>query len=249
MRNKINSLECVIVCKNYSDFLAHTLPHNVQHFDRMVVVTHPDDKATQALCTKFGVDFVATTEMHDSGDPFNKGRAINLGLSHLRNDGWVVHLDADILLPHKFRQMLEHQILDEKTIYGVDRLNCVSYENWIANKAKTVPQHQYRYMVTPQKEFPLGSRLVHQEYGWCPIGFFQLFCASQHKKYPIVSGSAEQDDVLFALQWPREKRVLLPQFFVYHLESEQGFGINWKGRKSKLFGPTDECGEILEYIK
>jgi hypothetical protein len=237
-------LEAVIVCKDYSDFLEHTLPTNVEHFDRLVVVTHPDDKKTQHLCTKFGVDFVDTMEMHDSGDKFNKGRAINLGLSHLRHEGWLFHLDADVLLPHKFRQMIAHQVLDPLCIYGADRLNVANYEHWMEHRHKTVPQHQYRYMVTPPKEFPIASRLLHQEYGYCPIGYFQMWHSTAHRKYPIVSGSAEQDDVLFAVQWPRHRRVLLPQFFVYHLESEQAkMGANWQGRTTKPFGPSTDLEE------
>lgn len=231
-------LEAVIVCVNYADFLEHTLPINIQYFDRLVVVTSPSDKDTQHLCRKFGIDFIDTLEMYDSGDKFNKGRLINLGLSHLRNDGWIIHLDADIVLPHKFKQMLSHADLDEKSIYGADRLNCVGYEHWLKYKDYTVPQHQYRYMVTPTKEFPLGSRLLHQEYGYCPIGYFQMWHSSTRRKYPIVSGSAENDDVLFSVQWPRDKRVLLPQFFVYHLESEEcQMGANWNGRTTKRFGP------------
>jgi hypothetical protein len=93
-------------------------------------------------------------------------------------------------------------------------------------------------MVTPQSEFQLGSRLVHLEYGYCPIGYFQLFHAITRRKYPIVCGSAEYSDVLFAVQWPREERILLPEFFVYHLESESiKMGANWDGRKTKVFGP------------
>jgi hypothetical protein len=234
-------IEAVIVCKDYSDFLAHTLSDNLQHLDRVVIVTHPDDKATQALCTRYGVDFIETEVMHDEGDKFNKGRAINLGLSHLRHEGWLLHLDADILLPHRFRSMLRHAKLDEKNIYGADRLNTVSYDQWIAHKHKTIPQHQWRYLVSPPAEFPLGSRLLHQEYGWCPIGYFQLWHSRMKRKYPIVSGSAEHSDVLFSVQWPRENRVLLPEIFVYHLESEAGnMGANWNGRKTKAFGPTQK---------
>lgn len=230
-------LEAVVVCYNYADFLAHTLPENLQHLDRLVVVTHPDDKATQQLCNKYSVDYIATTVFHDDGDKLNKGRAINLGLSHLRHDGWLLSLDADILLPHRLKEMLYHARLDSKNIYGADRLNVLSYDNWFANKHKTVPQHQWRFMVTPQAEFPLGSRLLHKEYGYCPIGYFQLWHSSMAKRFPIVNGSAEHSDVLFSVQWPRQNRILLPEFFVYHLESDPKakMGANWTGRTTKPF--------------
>jgi hypothetical protein len=235
-------IEAVITCVNYSDFLAYTMPENLQHLDRLVVVTHPDDKATQRLCTKYGVDCLETEVMHDEGDRFNKGRAINLGLSHLRHEGWLLHLDADILLPHRFRSMLRHAKLDEKCVYGADRLNTCSYEHWIKFKHLTVPQHQWRCLVTPPSEFPIGSRLLHQEYGWCPIGYFQLWSAFSKRKYPIMSGSAEHSDVLFSVQWPRRQRILLPEFFVYHLESQANapMGANWEGRTTQQFGDKSQ---------
>lgn len=235
-------IEAVIVCKDYSDFLAHTMPENLQHLDRMVVVTHPNDKQTQALCTKYGVDCVETEVMHDEGDKFNKGRAINLGLSHLRHEGWLLHLDADIMLPHRFRTMLRHAKLDERNIYGADRLNTLSYDHWQQHKHKIVPHHQWRYLIAPPAEFPLGARLLHQEYGWCPIGYFQLWHSRMKRKYPIINGSAEHSDVLFSVQWARDNRILLPEVFVYHLESEgQGsMGANWNGRTTKFFGPAQK---------
>lgn len=232
-------IEAVIVCKDYSDFLAHTLPNNQQHLDRIVVVTHPDDRATQRLCAQYGVDCVATTEMHRDGAAFNKGRAINVGIMHLGHTDWLLHLDADTYLPHRFREMLHHAQLDKANIYGCDRLNTKSFDNWEEHKHKTVPQHQWRFMVTPHAEFPLGARLMHQELGYCPIGYFQLWHSSLKRTYPIHCGSAEHSDVVFAAQWPRPNRVLLPEMFVYHLESDGAapMGINWKGRKTPPFGP------------
>lgn len=229
-------LEAVVVCYNYSDFLEATLPNNICQVDRLVVVSHPSDKLTARLCDKYSVDCIKTDIFHDDNDKFNKGRAINLGLSNLRHDGWIMHLDADVLLPHRFRNALSMAKLDKNSLYGCDRLNSVTYENWEKHKNKTIPQHGWRFMVTPQKEFPVGSRLLHLEYGYCPIGYFQLFHSSARKQYPIVCGSAEHSDVLFAVQWPREKRVLLPEFFVYHLESEAvKMGANWDGRQTKPF--------------
>jgi Glycosyl transferase family 2 len=231
-------IEAIVVCVNYSDFLEHTLPANMQQVDHLLVVTHPDDKRTQQLCTKFGIDFVDTEVFHENGDKFNKARAIRLGMSHLRNNGWLLHMDADILLPHGFRSRLVQAKLNEKNIYGADRLNTRSFEHWEKHKEKTIPQHQWRYLVKPPSEFPLGSRLLHNEYGYCPIGYFQLWHSSAHRQYPINSGSAEHSDVLFAVQWPRERRILLPEFFVYHLESDGNarMGANWKGRTTPVFG-------------
>lgn len=244
-------VEAVIVCNNYSDFLEHSLPENLQHLDRIVVVTHPDDKSTRALCNKYGVDVLDTAVFHDNGDKLNKGRAINLGLQHLRHDDWLLHLDADIVLPHRFRGMLAHAKLNEANVYGADRLNTGTYENWMNHKAKGVPQHSYRYLVNATKEFTLGSRLLHNEYGYCPIGYFQLWHSKAHRQYPVSAGSAEHSDVLFAVQWPREKRILLPEFFVYHLESDgqAKMGVNWNGRKTKPFGPASSTKCQVQYNK
>jgi hypothetical protein len=240
-------LECVIVCVNYSDFLGYTLPRAIDMCERVVVVSHPNDKATHRLCDKYSVDCLKTTVFHDDGDKFNKGRAINLGLSNLRHDGWLMHIDADIMLPHRFRHSLKMANLDKSCIYGCDRLNTISYENWERHAKQTVPQHQWRFMVTPQSCFPVGSRLVHLEYGWLPIGYLQLWHSSVRKQYPIVCGSAEHSDVLFAVQWPREKRILLPELFCYHLESEQAkMGTNWDGRQTKPFGPEGTKLEICQ---
>jgi hypothetical protein len=231
-------LEAVIVCNQYADFLEHTLAHNLDFLDHVVVVTTPEDKATQALCSKFSVDMVDTHVFSEDGHKMNKGRAINLGLAHLRFRDWILHVDADILLPPRFRSMLHFAKLDKRNIYGADRLNSRGFENWMRHRDKIVPQYKFRYLVTPQDEFPMGSRLLHKEYGWCPIGYFQLWHHSAGRHYPVHQGSAEHTDVLFSVQWDRENRILLPEFFVYHLESEKSptFGANWNGRKTPPFG-------------
>jgi len=240
----MKNIEAVVICYNYSDFLEYTLPHNIQMLDRMVVVTHPSDRETGRLCDKYSVDCIKTEVFHDDNDVFNKGRAINLGLSHLRHNGWVLHIDADVLLPHRFHNGLHLARLDKSCLYGCDRMNTGSFENWEKHKEKLVPQHSWRFAVSAVREFPVGSRLVHLEYGYCPIGFFQLFHSDTKRKYPIVCGSAEHSDVLFATQWPREKRLLLPEFFVTHLESENcKMGANWQGRSTKIFG-HDQQKEI-----
>lgn len=239
-------LEGVIVCKDYSDFLEQTLPENLQYFDRLVVVTHPNDKRTQEVCSKFTVDCVTTECMHEFGDSFNKGRAINLGLGHLRGRGWILQMDADIVLPYRFRDLLWRAQLQPEKLYGADRVNVYGWERWQRLKAhgRLIPHHKHRYFIQPPD--CIGDRIVHHHHGYTPIGYFQLWNAAQHKLYPVDCGTAEHSDVLFAVQWNRRNRVLLPETVVYHLDSMKGpspMGMNWGGRKTPLFGPP---GSVID---
>ena len=231
-------LEAVIVCVDYSDFLEHTLPETLQHVDRLVVVTGHNDQGTRALCSKFSVDCVISDIMHEDGEVFNKGKAINLGLGHLKGMDWLLHLDADIVLPHGFRGMLERARLKKENLYGCDRVNVYGHDHWTDHKHKLVPHYSDGYFVQPPMEFPLGARIIHRDLGWCPLGFFQLWNKNQGKRYPAHQGNAEHTDVLFAAQWGRANRVLLPEVVAYHLESADGptpMGANWNGRKTPLF--------------
>ncbi len=88
-------LEAVVVCVNYSDFLAWTLPNNKTFFDNMVVVTSSKDLRTQKLCEFWHVKCVVSDVCYESGAEFDKGKMINVGLKALDGVGWVVHLDAD----------------------------------------------------------------------------------------------------------------------------------------------------------
>ncbi len=241
-------LECVIVCHNYSDFLATTLPDNMQFFDRVVVVTGYEDKKTQALCAKYSVDCVQTGIMHDRGAAFNKGLCVNLGLGHLHQTDWVLHLDADIVLPHDFRRLLDHARLRKENLYGADRVNVYGYEHWNNHKHKREPSHVHRYFIEPPHEFPLGARIIHHDHGYVPIGYFQLWHGT--RRYPTHQGNAEHTDVLFACQWPRYQRVLLPEIICYHLESatEPGpFGTNWSGRVTPPFEPKPYSPDLKNW--
>lgn len=210
----------------------------MEQLERIVVVTDHDDHLTQKLCQKYSVDCIRTHVFYEDGDKFNKGRAINLAMGHLRGLEWILHMDADILLPHNFKNMLHRTKLNPDCIYGADRANVFGYDHWMEHKPKITPHYEMGYFVDPPKEFPIGARIVHFELGWCPIGYFQLWHKSLGRRYPIHQGTAEHTDVLFAVQWAREHRVLLPEVVVYHLDPAKGpqpMGENWNGRKSPLF--------------
>ncbi len=239
-----NRLEAVVVCVNYGDFLNETLPLNLPHIDRLVVVTTLNDQVTRAVCRKWSVECVTTDVFTEKGDCFNKGAAINVGLASLRQKGWLLHMDADIALPITFRNMLDKSALRDDCIYGCERACVCGWDQWQKIKADWLNQPQYcqKYFVMTPAETPISPNIVHKHLGFVPIGFFQLwhskFMQYNEIRYPETESNAENMDVQFAIKWPRQNRLLLPTIRVYHIESESGpMGINWNGRKSKPFTP------------
>jgi hypothetical protein len=240
-------LEAVIVCVNYSDFLAHTLPSTRNQFDKLVVVTDFEDLETKRLCEYYNVMCIQTNAFYENGDTFNKGRGINEGLRHLDQNGWVLHLDADIYLPPQTRSILENLPLDSSKIYGADRLMCPSFDEWqeFQNSPKPI---QDAWIFVHLTQFPVGVRLCEYKThhgGYEPIGYFQLWnpLKSNVFTYPNKHGFADRTDVIHCKKWPRQKRELLPEIVVIHLESEPGIGLNWKGRTTEKFSSKKSTTE------
>jgi hypothetical protein len=238
-------LEGIIVCVNYSDFLAHTLPHNKTHFDNLIVITDTKDIKTKQLCEFYHVNCIQTDIFYEDGNSFNKGAAINYGLSLLENKDWVMHLDADIYLPPLTRHILENIPLESHKIYGADRLMCPSYEKWIEflNEPKKI---QEGWVFIHLDSFPIGVRIAeynNKDSGYEPIGYLQLWNpkGSGVYGYPTQHDYCDRTDVLHCKKFSRQNRELLPEIVVIHLESEglsvDSMGKNWKGRKTRLFEP------------
>lgn len=245
-------IEAVTVCVGYHDFLRETLQNNVALVDRLIVITDEADEKTRHLCRQHDIDTILSDDHKRAagglgGGKFNKGRMIERGLHQLSQGSWRLHLDADIVLPRQFRRLLVAAHLDQKKIYGCDRVMIPSWEAWQQAKNAGIFSHEYTQINMPQG-FSLGTRWVRHDTGYVPIGFFQLWhsdCDEWHgdriRAYTLDHGGAHRSDVQFALQWDREDRVLLPEIVVAHLESEQaGLGANWNGRTTKPFGPCPQ---------
>ena len=230
--------EAVIVCVNYADFLAQTLPHTLNHLDKVVVVTDSKDTHTQLLCHYYDVECIVTDSFYDDGAVFNKGKGINAGLQRLSQRDWVLHLDADVFLPPRTRLILDSIYLDPLAVHGLDRMNCVGFANWIRYLANPKLMHQGYYLVHGNS-FPHGSRVSHyNQDGWFPIGFFQLWnpLKSGIVRYPECNQGADHTDVVFAKAFPIDRRRFIPDFYVIHLESEVvKMGANWNGRTTREF--------------
>ena len=232
-------VELVMTCVNYGDFLAWTLPAARNLFDRTIIVTSPNDIRTKRICEHYHVQCVETDVWFSEGNIFNKAKGINIGLKNLDLDGWVIHMDADIVLPPRTRNVLELLKLDRSCIYGIDRLECIGFKNWIDYFIDPIPMHEKQTFVHLQP-FQTGSRICHFNSGYIPIGYFQLWHPrnSGVKEYPEVHGAADRTDVLFALKWSREQRRLLPEIVGIHLCSDaREMGANWHGRTTKEFKP------------
>jgi len=184
------------------------------------------------------------------GDGFSKGRLVERALTHLSAEGWRLHIDADVVLPHDFKHRLLAADLQKDTIYGVDRVMIKSFEQWetlLRSGYLYGGQYDYHCRTSFVDKLEIGTRWAHPQFGWVPIGYFQLWHSSQDeaagvriKPYPMNHGNACRTDVQHALQWDRHKRALIPEIIAVHLESEAAKkGTNWQGRKTKYFGkPT-----------
>lgn len=241
MTARRHHIGAVVVCVNYSDFLSHTLPAMKATFDELVVVTSPDDRETVALCESAGVRRVETTAFFSDGHRFNKGRGINAGLDALRQDGWMAQVDSDIILPSDARDIWDALPLDRDTLYGVDRLMCPTYDAWLQACGCPLIARKDDLLVTRADLFRCDVRMgARAAGGYVPMGYFQLWHGSTRRRYPTQHDSAATSDVLFAAQWPRPRRQLLPEIVAVHLTTDARLdarrGANWQGRTTARFG-------------
>jgi hypothetical protein len=238
-------LEAVSVCVGYSDFLRETAPLNKSYFDRWVIVTSKDDQDTMDVCHWLSLPFVTTDDFGRNGGGFNKGRGIQRGLDNLACRDFIMHIDADIVLPPEFPQALQMAHLEERKIYGCDRMNVTGWDAWKKVKESGYRQHGRHCYVLPHDRYGIGTRWASPTHGYVPIGFTQIFHANAvlhkgiwQKPYLHHHSHAARSDVQFGLQWDRRDRELIPELLVWHLESEPaGVGANWNGRTTKPFGP------------
>src|SRR5262249_12480121 len=151
-------IEAVTVCVGYADFLAQTMPRNLPIFDKWVIVTTPDDDETRELCRKFSVHCITTRDFYRDGATFNKARGIVLGLDQLSHDSWVLHMDADIVLPTMTRLALKQAHLDPECLYGCDRILVQDWDGWQRILQSGYLQHDYHCRVNAPIGFELGTR-------------------------------------------------------------------------------------------
>ena len=198
-------MNAIVTCVEYDDILALTLPRNAHHFDKVLVVTAPQDRKTEAVVASVeNAERWPTNAFYRDGCHFNKGAAIEEGFDVLGREGWICVIDADVVMPHT----IGWPVMVCGFLYVPHRRMCPNIGPWDANW--TV------YPTTRDRDH---------------AGFCQFFHADDPalREKPwygvrwIHAGGCDSD---FQGKWPPDHRVWLP-FDVLHLGMER---VNWCGR-------------------
>ena len=219
----------VEVCINYSDLLSISLPISKQHFDKIVVVTCPDDKKTIEICKKNDVECVITDRMYENPkDILNKGKAINEGIKRLEKKDWLLITDADIAFPHNTRNVIERDVTDKNILYCAARRICKNRNEWM------------KYVENPAR---LNTWIAQAGWRTAGLGFFQLVNFKkdlmQEKTmkelwYSENFGHCGRSDRAFLHEWGIENKIKFDwkELSMIHMGESK---VNWLGRKTEKF--------------
>ncbi len=235
----------ITVCVNYSDFLAWSAMMNHTLFKKWYVCTVASDTKTINICKTYGLE-VVICDFQENGK-FNKFKGINQALARIKQNDWVLFLDADIILPLITKRVFSELNFNKQNIYGCDRINFYDMKGlleYIDDPTKLITDH----WLIQLEEYLVGARIC-QFYGqegdggkfdgWNPLGFFQLAHMDYFDSYPYLEENAyDHSDLTFSKRWHRSRRVLVPEIIAIHIASERVWGQNWQGRISKDFKDT-----------
>ena len=215
-----SKLDVIIVSVDYSDLLILTLMSNVRIFDNITVITSKSDEECMKICEALGVSCYSTDCMYDDGASFNKAKAINFGISKLKNPEFVLLLDSDIIV----REKIDTRILQSDFFYYCDRYMIEDYDSY----------RRYAYGNIAIDSFPRES---HEG-----LGYFQLFNYSKRNVFPESSSDAAWSDIHFRNKFLKRERL---ESAVIHLGKDKK---NWNGRVTEKFISHREYSSIFKSI-
>lgn len=187
-------IEAIIVCKNYSDYLAITLPQNHKYFDNVFVISEENDIETKRVCDENGAIFIPYDGFNKNGAMFNFGGSRGQGLKHIIYNSYICYLDSDILIKEDFRDKLN----DVTKFYGSYRRfipKIKDYQDLMkGNKKqeefKAIPGEGCGYFQTVSCEHPtvkaLGLNNLYDDSfsaEQVDIDFLRKFCKFENNKY------------------------------------------------------------------
>lgn len=214
-------MKAVIVCVDFADLLALTLPYNRHHFDEVLIVTSPEDRETKEVARAHKAHLYKTYAFWRHGADFNKWLALELALDEMGRSGPICLLDVDILWPKKadvsvatcgklvtpFRRMMEN-------IEGLLSDGLPEEKDW------------WKFPLHPQqREFAGYTQIFHGEDPHLPKE------PPWHQTDWRHAGGA---DSFFQALWSDADKVR-PPFEVLHLGAA---GENWCGRATQFLDGT-----------
>lgn len=214
-------MRAIMVCVDYSDLLAVTLPYNRHHFQGVCVVTTLDDHKTTEVAVNNGASVYHTNAFTRGGAVFNKWAALEEGLDSIGRRGWLCVMDADVLWP----KVLPPFRRDVGCLYTP--LRRMAPWPLAVESCGLPPEGNWG-------KYPLHRNVAE----WA--GYSQVFHAEDPRLGPppwhetdwVHAGGA---DSMFQLKWPKERKVR-PPFEVLHLGPA---GTNWCGRASAYADGTE----------
>ncbi len=239
-------IHAITVCVNYSHLFKYTIEANRHFFKRWIIVTHETDSDTIELCKEHNLEYIFSKSLYNR--TFFKSGAINEAIDYLGDVDWILHIDADIVLPQNFPNVFKEDIHGRPLIRG-------TYLNWPEGKGKLYTTHGYRkYLDKPpeapilysmgrvnveegedlktlniQKYFDQDNKIVQRHKGY---GYFQLwnnpalnlyYSNNLRDIYPTHSKNAGADDWIFSKMFTK---VVALNTYCVHLSPEE---INWNG--------------------
>jgi hypothetical protein len=217
-------MKALTVCVGYDDLLAITLPLNARHFERILVVTSPDDEATKRLVQAthkaglFNVACMMTDAFWRDGASFRKWLAVEEGLDAFGHIGWTCHIDADTLLP----ETVDWSVLERGNLYSARRRMLADPRQWSRDISwKSLP-------LVNDRELPGCLHVFHAD---------DAGSAPWYGTHWLHAGGGDSH---FVAKWKPANQKWLP-FEVLHLGED---GKNWHGRcTERLDGKMPEHAE------
>ncbi len=220
----------VTISFGYADSLRNTFSQQILGI--RVIVTVPDDLETRRVVLAAKNSELFTLDCAFDGVGFhaayNKARYLNIGLRELRRRGargWVILLDADILLPGDFGERLEAllPLLDKGKLYGLrGRRVAATGEEFVGVRE-------------------LGPWEAGLETFTTVVGYFNLFhLQGPHREYPASDPRrVEHDDYRFYSLFGKANTGVLPMAAL-HLGKTY---VNWGGQ-TEVFGSGTPNSEL-----
>lgn len=197
------TFKAVIVCVDYGDILALTLPYNRHHFDKVVIVTTPADQETIQVAEANDCHIHMTSAFYEAGAVFNKWTPLEDGLDILGRSDWIVIMDADIAWP----KTIPMQTWDIKVMYSPRRYMTESI------------------FIPEESDWP---KLPIHPVGHIWAGYTQIFHASAAPPLPWhkFHDNAGGPDTIFQSHWRLKHRL---SWKCLHIGPSE---TNWGGRIS-----------------